>query len=112
MKPRSIATVVVGAAGVFFGFVGAAFLNLAGLKLGQRGFEPGLAWENGESEYSVFLGCGLLLLGLVSLGGVVLLSHAGQQDHGLRVLGRWVTVIGFIVLTGLFLASVAVLPRL
>lgn len=111
MTARSRTTIAVGTIGVFFGFLGAAFFNLAGLDLRRGGFEPGLAWEEGESEYGVFFGCVLLLFWLISVVGVVVLSRTGHPDGSLRVLGIWVAVLCTAIVMALVLASVAVLPR-
>ncbi|RWZ49535.1 hypothetical protein ELQ90_12245 [Labedella phragmitis] len=112
MKPRSISVVVVGALGVLLGFFGAAFLNLAGLDLRQEGLGRGSAWEEGESEYLVVLGSGLLVLWLISVGGVFLLARSGRPDRKVHVLGTWVIVLSALLVTGLVVASVAIIPRL
>lgn len=108
---RTFITVLVGAIGVVLGGLGAAFFSLAGLDLGRAGFERGLAWEAGESEYVVVIGCVLLLAWLVSLVSVVVLSHVKRPRRGLRVAGRTTVCLSIVIVVGLTVVAVAVLPR-
>lgn len=109
---RAFITILVGTIGVVLGVLGAGFLSLSGVDLGRSGFERGSAWEDGDSEYGVFLGCALLFAWLVSLVGVRLSSRVQPHRRGLGVLGRVTVFLSVLIVVGSTLVSVAVLPRL
>lgn len=112
MRVRVWATVVVGVVGIVVGVVGAGWLNLAGLDLREGAFQRGTAWEEGESEFGVILGCAHLIGWLASLVVVVLVSHKDQPDRRVRTLGTTLTWVSIAVVFVLTLVSVAVLPRM
>lgn len=111
MTGRTWSTVVVGIIGIVLGVVGAGWLSLSGLDLRGGVFERGTAWEEGESQYGVVIGCCLLLLWLASVVVVVLVSHRDRPSRRVRVLGTTVAWVSIVIVTTLTLVSLAVLPR-
>jgi hypothetical protein len=112
MRVRVWATIVVGVIGVVVGVFGAGWLNLAGVDLRDGAVQRGMAWEEGESEFGVILGCAHLIGWLASVVVLMLVSHKDQPDRRIRVLGTTLAWVSIAVVSVLTLVAVAVLPRM